>query len=150
MVLTEEQKQLIKTLADKPFPFVERCEVQTLEVERGYCKMRMPLAPNRNHVGTMYAGALATIAELPAGVIFLASFDSSRYYPVAKDMAIRFRRPASSDVTVEVRISEEEIQRIAETTESAGKCDFEWEVELKDNSGEVVAIAHNLYQMRKR
>ena len=43
MALSEEQKTLIKTASDKTFPFVERCEVQTLEVERGYCKMLMPL-----------------------------------------------------------------------------------------------------------
>ena len=34
MALTEEQKTLIKAASDKTFPFVERCEVQTLEVDR--------------------------------------------------------------------------------------------------------------------
>ena len=149
MALTEEQKTLIKAASDKTFPFVERCEVQTLEVDRGYCKMLMPFKPNINHVGIMYAGALYTIAELPGGTIYLTSFDTKKFYPIVKDMAIRFRRPATTDVTVEVTVSEEEIARIESTTEETGKCDFEWDVELKDANGEVVALSHNVYQMRK-
>ena len=30
-----------------------------------------------------------------------------------------------------------------------GQCDFEWDVEMKDANGEVVAISHNVYQLRK-
>ncbi|MCG8392779.1 MAG: DUF4442 domain-containing protein [Pseudomonadales bacterium] len=149
MALSDEQKQLIKAASDKTFPFVERCGVQTLDVDRGYCKMLMPFAPNVNHVGIMYAGALYTLAELPGGTIYLTSFDTGKFYPIVKDMHIRFRRPATTDVTVEVTLSDEEIARIESTTEEVGKCDFEWDVELKDTKGEVVAIAHNVYQLRK-
>ena len=149
MALSDEQKQLIKAASDKTFPFVERCGVQTLDVDRGYCKMLMPFAPNVNHVGIMYAGALYTLAELPGGTIYLTSFDTGKFYPIVKDMHIRFRRPATTDVTVEVTLSDEEIARIESTTEEVGKCDFEWDVELKDAKGEVVAIAHNVYQLRK-
>ncbi len=149
MALSEKQQNAIKLASDKSFPFVERCGVQTLEVERGYCRMLMPLKPNVNHVGIMYAGALYTIAELPAGTLYLSSFDTKRFYPIVKDVWIRFRRPATTDVTVEVTLSEEEISRIESTTEEMGQCDFEWDVEMKDANGEVVAISHNVYQLRK-
>lgn len=112
MALSEEQKEQIKAASDKTFPFVERCGARTLEVDRGYCKMMMPLPPSLNHVGIMYAGALYTIAELPGGVIYMSSFDTRRFYPIVKDMQIRFRRPATTDVTVEVRITDQEIERI--------------------------------------
>ena len=149
MSLTAEQLETIRTASENTFPFVSRCGVKVLELERGYCKMLMPFEPNINHVGIMYAGALYTIAELPGGTIYLTSFDTKKYYPIVKDMSIRFRRPATTDVTVEVTLSEEEIARIESTTEEVGKCDFEWDVELKDANGEVVAISHNVYQMRK-
>ena len=149
MSLSEEQQERIKTHADRAFPFVERCGVETLEVDRGYCRMRMPLAPNHNHVGTMYAGALYTLAELPGGVIYMTSFDTSRFYPIVKDMQIRFRRPATTDIEVEVRISEEEVQRVQAEAEANGKCDFAWDTELKDSHGEVVATTRNLYQLRR-
>lgn len=149
MALTEAQKQQIKLASERPFPFVERCGVQTLAVERGYCKMKMPLAPNLNHVGTMYAGALYTLAELPGGVVYLTSFDTRRFYPIVKDMRIRFRRPATTDITVEARISEAEILRIENETQANGKCDFQWDCELKDDHGEVVALTENVYQLRR-
>lgn len=148
MGLSDEQKTAIKAASDKTFPFVERCGVKTLEVDRGYCKMEMPLAPNLNHVGIMYAGALYTIAELPGGVIYMTSFDTRRFYPIVKDMKIRFRRPATTDVTVEVRISDQEVDRIQAEAEANGKCDFEWDTEIKDAHGEVVALTHNVYQLR--
>lgn len=149
MALSEDQKAAIKAASDKTFPFVERCGVETLDVDRGYCRMKMPLAPNLNHVGIMYAGALYTLAELPGGVIYLTSFDTSRFYPIVKDMQIRFRRPATTDITVEVRIDDDEVKRIQAEAEASGKCDFEWKTELKDTSGEVVALTHNVYQLRR-
>ncbi len=97
----------------------------------------------------MYAGALYTIAELPGGVIYMSSFDTRRFYPIVKDMRIRFRRPATTDVTVEVRITDEEIERIQTEADANGKCDFEWDTEIKDEKGEVVALTHNVYQLRK-
>ncbi|ASK35266.1 PaaI family thioesterase [Alloalcanivorax mobilis] len=149
MTLSEQQQAAIKAAADNSFPFVARCGVQTLEVARGYCKMKMPLAANLNHVGIMYAGALYTLAELPGGVIYLSSFDTARFYPIVKDMRIRFRRPATTDATVEVRISEADIERIEATALAHGKCDFEWDCQIKDDQGEVVALTHNVYQLRK-
>ena len=86
---------------------------------------------------------------MPAGTLYLSSFDTKRFYPIVKDVWIRFRRPATTDVTVEVTLSEEEISRIESTTEEMGQCDFEWDVEMKDANGEVVAISHNVYQLRK-
>lgn len=149
MSFTAEQLATLGHTAENSFPFVSRCGVKVLELKRGYCKMLMPHEPNKNHVGTMYAGALFTLAELPGGVVYMTSFDTKRFYPIVKDMSIRFRRPATTDITVEVRISEEEIARIEAEAEANGKCDYEWDVELKDASGEVVALTKNTYQLRK-
>lgn len=79
----------------------------------------------------MYAGALFTLAELPGGVVYLSSFDTRRFYPIVKDMQIRFRRPAKTDITVEVHLSDDEVQRIQNEADANGKADFEWECELK-------------------
>ena len=149
MELTDEILEKLKKVLATNIPFVERTGLEILELEKGYVKMKMPFEPNVNHVQMMYAGALYTLAELPGGAIFATSFDAKRFYPIVKDMSIRFRRPAKTDITVEVRLSEEEIARIEAETEANGKCDFAWDVELKDASGEVVALTHNVYQLRK-
>ena len=96
----------------------------------------------------MYAGALFTLAELPGGTLFTTTFDFTKYYPIVKDVKIRFRRPAMSDITVEVRMSEEQAAAITAEAEREGKADYAWECELKDESGEVVAISENTYQLR--
>lgn len=129
-------------------PFLERTGIVVDHAERGLVRLRMPFEPNVNHVGMMYAGALFTLAEVPGGTIFLTSFDAKKYYPIVKDLQIRFRRPATTDITVEVRISDDEIARITAEADANGKADYGWECELKDETGEVVAISRNTYQMR--
>jgi len=146
MIASTEQ---LRQMVEKSIPFVANSGVEVQALERGYVSMRMPLAPNRNHVGSMYAGALFTLAELPGGAIFLSSFDASRFYPVVRDMSIRFRRPATSDVWVEVRVSDDLVKKVQAEAEAHGKADYEWECELKDADGTVVAISKNMYQLRK-
>jgi thioesterase domain-containing protein len=132
----------------KTIPFLERTGIVVDHAERGFVRLRMPFEPNVNHVGMMYAGALFTLAEVPGGTIFLTTFDTTKYYPIVKDLQIRFRRPAMTDITVEVRIDDDEVARITAEAEANGKADYAWECELVDATGEVVAISRNTYQMR--
>ena len=117
-------------------------------MEPGYVKLKMPLKPNLNHVGTMYAGALFTLAELPGGAIFLTTFDASRFYPLIKGMDIKFLKPASTDITVEVRLAPEDAAQIQDQANEVGKADYSWECELRDESGQVVCVSSNRYQLR--
>lgn len=144
-----DSNQAMRTAIAAGIPFVGRTGLEIEVLEKGYTKMRMPFAPNVNHVGTMYAGALFTLAEFPGGAIFISSFDTSRYYPIVRDMSIRFRRPVTTDVWVEVRVSEEFVQKVQAEAEANGKADYEWESEIKDANGVVVAIAKSIFQMRK-
>ena len=137
-----------KLMIEQGIPFAGRTEVKVLAMEPGYVKMMMPLRPNLNHVGTMYAGALFTLAELPGGAIFLTTFDASRFYPIIKGMEIKFVRPAASDITVEIRMDPAEAARIEDTANQVGKADYAWECELKDTKGQVVAVSSNRYQLR--
>ncbi|MEZ5168388.1 MAG: PaaI family thioesterase [Acidimicrobiales bacterium] len=130
-------------------PFLGHTGVVVEHAERGFVRLRMPFEPNVNHVGMMYAGALFTLAEVPGGTLFLTTFDAKRFYPIVKNLEIRFRRPALTDVRVEVGMSDEEAARITAEAEANGKADYAWECQLTDASGEVVAISQNLYQMRR-
>jgi acyl-coenzyme A thioesterase PaaI-like protein len=137
-----------KVMIEQAIPFAGRTEVKVLTMEPGYVKMLMPLEPNVNHVGSMYAGALFTLAELPGGAIFLTTFDASRFYPLIKGMDIKFVKPATSDITVEVRLEPEEAARIQRAANEAGKADYDWQCELRDASGQVVCVSSNRYQLR--
>ena len=143
-----DQLEAIRQGMSAPFPFVERTGFEVVELRPGFCRARMPLAPNVNHIGTMYAGALYTLAELPGGAMALATFDASRFYPVVKDMHIRFRALARTDVEVAVSLDDEEVERIRAEAEANGKADWSWTCELTDTEGTVVTITENHYQLR--
>lgn len=138
----------MKSFSGKKMLFTERMGLETVEIRKGYAKLRAPIEGNENHVGIMYAGALFTLAEVPGGSIFYSLFDGSKYYPVVKDMYIRFRRPATTDVTIEMTMTEDEAKQIAAEADKNGKADFILEGEMKDASGEVVALSKGTYQIR--
>ena len=138
----------LKKFSGQKVAFTQRMGLEMIESRKGYVKLKAPLAGNENHVGIMYAGALFTLAEVPGGALFMTSFDPTKYYPIVKDMYIRFRRPAATDVTIEVEISEQEVARIQKEADEKGKADFILEGEIKDETGEVVALSKGTYQVR--
>jgi acyl-coenzyme A thioesterase PaaI-like protein len=140
--------ETVKELVETKIAFVERMGLKVLELAPGYVKLMAPLRGNENHVGGIYAGALFTVAEIPGGALFLTTFDLSRYYPIVKEMNIQFRRPAGTDVTIELSIPEDERRRIESDLEKNGKADLVLHGEIKDLSGMVVAVSKGTYQFR--
>lgn len=142
--------ETVKKLTTGAIPFAERAGIELLEFDRGHVKMKIPLEGNQNHVGTMYAGALFTLAEIPGGALFISAFDMSKYFPIVAEMNIKYLKPATTDITVEANLSEQEIQRISEEAQANGKAVFVLNLELKDANGEVVAVTSGNYQARSR
>jgi acyl-coenzyme A thioesterase PaaI-like protein len=138
----------LKKFSGRRVAFIENMGLETIEARPGYVKLKAPLKGNENHIGIMYAGALFTLAEVPGGTLFSTSFDVTKYYPIVKEMSIRFRRPAATDITLEITMSEDEVDRIQTEAEANGKADYVLEGELKDESGEVVALSKGVYQIR--
>jgi thioesterase domain-containing protein len=130
-------------------PFVQRMGLRVEELRPGYVKLMTPLAGNENHIGSVYAGALFTLAEIPGGALFLTLFDVKVFYPVVKEMTIQFLRPARSDVTITLSLPEAEVQRIRTDAEQHGKAEFILEGDIRDSAGEKVARTRGVYQVRK-
>ncbi len=128
---------------------INRTGLRVVELKERYAKVVMPFDGNGNHVGTMYAGSLFSLGEFSGGVIFLVSFDYNKFFPIVKEVSIRFRRPAYTDVAMEVSMSAEEAARIEKEAQEKGKADFTLDLELKDDQGEVVSLATGIWQMRK-
>ena len=136
-------------MLENSIEFIQRSGLKVETLERGHVICRMPLAGNVNHIGTMYAGALFTLAEVPGGALFFSSFDAKKYYPIVTDLQISFKRPVKSDAIAEFRMSDEEIARIETDAEHNGKALFELQGELKDTDGNIVATSTGQYQMRQ-
>ncbi len=138
----------IRRLVETAIPFVSRSGLQVLEMRPGYVKLRMPFDGNQNHVGTMYAGALFTLGEIPGGALCYCTFDPRKYFPLAKEITIRYRKPVTTDAVIEVSLSEAEVARIQRDLDTNGKADFLVEADIVDVSGEPAASIHGLYQIR--
>jgi len=123
--------------------------LKVLELAPRRVALKMPLAGNESHVKTMYAGILFTVAEIPGGALFLSAFDPFRYFPIVKQMEVRFKKAALTDVTVAAELSEEEVERMHLELEEKGKTEFILNCEVKDEQGNVVAESTATYQIRK-
>ncbi|MCE5362028.1 YiiD C-terminal domain-containing protein [Pseudomonas anguilliseptica] len=142
--------ELVRQLTEEQIAFVQRSGLKADVLEVGHVRLRMPLTGNQNHIGSMYAGALFTLAEIPGGALFLTSFDTQRFYPIVKEMNLRFRRPATGDIQVEASLSEAQIEQLQKQATEEGKAEYVLELQLTDDSGEVVAQSRGLYQLRTR
>jgi acyl-coenzyme A thioesterase PaaI-like protein len=148
-VIDKKYAELCKT-AIASVPGIERTGLKILELRERYAKALMPLDEgNTNHVGIMYAGSLFTLGEFAGGAIHLVSMDCTKFFPIVKEVRIRFRRPAMSDITMEVSMSDQEARRLEAEAQRNGKADYELRLELKDQSGETVAEVGGVWQIRK-
>jgi len=145
MSLSFEQ---MKNFVEKPFAFVERIGLKALVLERGRVRLAVPLEGNVNHIGSMYAGALFTLAEIPGGALFLTSFDTSRFYPVIKEMTIRFIKPVTTEATVELILDEASISKIQADADAFGKAEYILEGQIRDADGRLMATSRGIYQLR--
>jgi acyl-coenzyme A thioesterase PaaI-like protein len=112
-------------------------------------KLLMPLETNDNHVGTMYAGALFTLAEVMGGAAFRTYMLNREVFPIVKGLNIKFVKPARTDITAEFAMDQGEADRILAECLEKGKADYDISLELKDEAGLVVAVSDGFYQIRK-
>lgn len=129
----------------EPFGFVARLGMELLHTGPGRTVMRLPLEPNVNHVGTMYAGALYTLAEAAGGHLFVTTFDIDRFYPVVGELTQRYLQPALTSVLVDARMDPEEIDRVATELDRGGRSRWRLDLDLVDEHGTVVATTKATY-----
>ena len=138
-------KQIFETVV----PFAARSGIKAIEISASNNKIMMPLAPNVNHVGTMYAGALFTVAEMMGGAVAMSTFGPLGLIPIVKGLNIRFLKPTRTDVTVEYSMSKEETEKVIKEADETGKGNYVLKLEIKDANGVVVASSEGFYQVRK-
>jgi thioesterase domain-containing protein len=147
--MTQPTFDVIKQFVEEKLAFVQRCGLQLISIEEGAVTCMMPGAGNENHIGTMYAGALFTLAEIPGGALWMANFNMSESYPILKSFRIDYLKPAKGDIYYSVGLSQERVSELSAECKTKGKAEFELEGELKDSKGTVVARSVGLYQLRK-
>jgi thioesterase domain-containing protein len=138
----------LNALFESRIPAMYQLGIRIVELREGFVAGVAPLAGNLNYQGSMYAGTLFGLGEALGGGVFFANFDLARFTGTVKDMQIRYRRPAMTDVRAETSLDATTIERIKREADTVGKAEFALDAELTNVAGDVVAITHGTYQVR--
>ena len=104
---------------------------------------------NANYVGTHYGGSLYSMTD-PFLMLMLLENLGRDYIVWDKSASIRFRRPGKGTVFANFRLSDEQVQEIREALISQQKIDRTFAVEIKDESGSVVAEVEKQLHVRRK
>jgi len=104
---------------------------------------------NRNYVGTHYGGSLYSMAD-PFFMVMLIENLGRDYIVWDKAATIRFRKPGRGMVSASFRLSDEQIGEIKQALNSQEKIERMFTVEVKDQSGTVVAEVEKLLHVRRK
>jgi len=126
-------------------PRIGQLGIEVVDLEVGRVVTRAPLGTNGNHLGSMYAGTLFGMAEMMGGVLMYPSFGFTAYLPTVKEVGIRFRRPARTDITGTAVLDELTLERIRREAAEVGRSEYVVSTTLVDADGEEVATAVGTY-----
>ena len=106
---------------------------------------------NRNYVGTHYGGSLYSMAD-PFFMVMLIENLGKDYIVWDKSASIRFKKPGRGTVTASFRLAEAQLREIKQALNSpeTEKIERVFTVEVKDESGTVVAQIEKLLHIRRK
>lgn len=104
---------------------------------------------NKNYVGTHYGGSLYSMTD-PFFMVMLIENLGKGYIVWDKSATIRFRKPGTGTVSASFRLSGQQIEEIKQTLETQEKLERTFTVEVKDNSGVVIAEVDKLLYFRRK
>jgi acyl-coenzyme A thioesterase PaaI-like protein len=142
------QLDQINGVIENMIPAARDMGVKVSEARRGYAASTVPVEGNGNHFGVIYAGVQFTVAEVLGGIIAFSTFDTAKYFPLVKQLDIKFTAMARSNLTAEASLDDDEIARIEAEAAENGKADFYLDAVVRDEAGETVATTRGLYQLR--
>jgi len=104
---------------------------------------------NANFVGTHYGGSLYSMTD-PFYMLMLIENLGRDYIVWDKSANIRFRKPGKGRVVARFRLSDEQIEGIRRELQTQPKIEPTFLVEVKDESGEVIAEVQKVLHVRKK
>lgn len=113
--------------------------------------LRMPLAPNRNHKGTAFAGSLSALATLTGwSALWLALHEADApAHVVIQDAAIRYLLPVRTDALATVTIAADEVRALLAAWRRRGRARLALRVTIHDTAGRAVATFDGRYVVHR-
>jgi uncharacterized protein (TIGR00369 family) len=132
-------------------PYNAMIGVRIVEMDGGRARGQLASRPEvGNHVGTMHAGAQFSLIEATSGAAVSSAFLDllGRATPLAQGCELTYRRPARGDVTAEAVLAPEEIGRVRQELDAAGRARFDVAVTLTDSEGTLATEATMRWYIR--
>jgi len=104
---------------------------------------------NSNYVGTHYGGSLYSMTD-PFFMVMLIENLGSDCIVWDKSASIRFRTPGRGTVCAKFRLSPEQVDEIRQALNNEEKIERGFNVEVKDESGRVVAEVQKVLHIRRK
>lgn len=135
-----EARQLLQSYLDHAIPLVPQMQVHVSALTEQHLVLSAPLAPNRNHIGTVFGGSLNGLATLSCwGLVWLALHGRNAHI-VIHEGHMKFLKPATGQFSALCAIpSPQSIDHFAAQYERRGRARLELAAEVQCN-GETVAV----------
>jgi hypothetical protein len=104
---------------------------------------------NRNYVGTHYGGSLYSMTD-PFYMLMLMDNLGPDYIVWDKAASIRFRKPGKGRVRAEFRLSDEQLDDVRSKLLTQEKYEPTFVVQVKDETGDVVAEVQKVLHVRRK
>ncbi|GAB2993792.1 PaaI family thioesterase [Mycobacterium bourgelatii] len=146
--MTDQIVEMMNANLASTIPIADKMGLKIVEARRGFAAASVPVEGNGNHFGVIYAGVQFTVAEILGGIIALSTFDTSKFFPLVKNVDITFVSMATTPLRAEASLDDETIARVAAEAAERGKANYTLEAVVSDANGTVVATTRGLYQLR--
>jgi acyl-coenzyme A thioesterase PaaI-like protein len=114
------------------------------------CEVEMKLTfYNKNYMGTQFGGSLYAMTD-PWYMLMLIKNLGEDYIVWDKGATINFRKPGRGTVRAEFQLTEEVLEDIRATVAAQVKMDKVFKVEIKDESGKLIADVDKVLYIRKK
>jgi acyl-coenzyme A thioesterase PaaI-like protein len=105
---------------------------------------------NHNHIRSIHACAIATVAEFSAGLMLLSRLDPTRFRLIMSKLDVDYLYQAKQDITAETGLSNAELQdRVLKPLEDAESHSIVMETLVSDRDGNLVANVHTTWQIKR-
>ena len=113
-------------------------------------EVEMPLRfYNRNYFGTHFGGSLYSMCD-PFYVLMLANILGPDYIVWDKAASIRFKKPGKGLMKASFHLTEEKIAEIRAAADSQRKVEPQFQIQIKDTEGTVIAEIDKLLYVKKK
>ncbi len=133
-------------------PITTAMAMATVPGDAALLSVRLPLSPNRNHKGTVFAGSLSALATLTGwSALWLMARDAGlNPHIVLQDASIRYLRPARSDVVAACPVPDAAIrERLLDVYRRRGRVRTTLAVSIRDTDGNEVATFEGRYVVHR-